>query len=203
MSEAPPLPTREEINLLETFDVLGINDVLVVTNAQQAELTFTDLKAAGVVGFDTESKPTFRVGEESTGPHVVQFATPHKAYIFQVHVAGTYARLMAILESDEIKKVGFGLGGDMTGMSRRFAIQPRGVVDLNSAFSALGYRKTIGARQAVALLFKKRFIKSKKISTSNWANPLLNERQVLYAANDAYVAVRVYQALQVNLDNTV
>lgn len=196
-TEAPPLPTKEEINLLDTFDVLGLNDVIVVTSAQQAEQAFADLNAAGVVGFDTESKPTFRVGEESTGPHVVQFATPQKAWIFQVHVEASYATLMAILESDDIKKVGFGLGGDMTGMSRRFAIQPRGVVDLNSAFSALGYRKTIGARQAVALLFKKRFIKSKKISTSNWANPALNERQVLYAANDAYVAVRVYHALQV------
>jgi ribonuclease D len=195
--QTPPLPTKEEINLLETFDVLGINDVVVVTNAQQAEQVFADLNAAGVVGFDTESKPTFRVGEESTGPHVVQFASLHKGYIFQVHVAETYATLMAILESEDIKKVGFGLGGDMTGMSRRFAIQPCGIIDLNSAFSAMGYRKTIGARQAVALLFKKRFIKSKKISTSNWANPVLNERQVLYAANDAWVAVCVYQALQV------
>jgi len=195
MTEAPHLPTKEEINLLETFDVLGINDVLVVTNAQQAEQAFADLKAAGVVGFDTESKPTFRVGEESTGPHVVQFATPHKGYIFQAHVEATYATLMAILESGDIRKVGFGLGGDMTSMSRRFAIQPRGIVDLNSTFSAMGYRKTIGARQAVAMLFKKRFIKSKKISTSNWANPVLNERQVLYAANDAWVAIRVHEAL--------
>lgn len=195
MSEAPPLPTKEDINGLETFDVLGINDVIVVATKQQAEQAFADLKVAGVVGFDTESRPTFRVGEESTGPHVVQFATLHKAYIFQVHVESTYATLMSILESDDIRKVGFGLGGDMTGMSRRFAIQPRGIIDLNSAFSALGYRKTIGARQAVALLFRKRFIKSKKISTSNWANPVLNERQVLYAANDAWVAVRVYRAL--------
>ena len=192
---AIPLPTKEEINLLDTFDVLGINDVIVVATAQQAEQAFADLKAAGVVGFDTESKPTFRVGEESTGPHVVQFATLHKAYIFQVHVEESYRTLMAILESEDVKKVGFGLGGDMTNMSRRFAIQPRGIVDLSSAFSALGYRKTIGARQAVAMMFKRRFIKSKKTSTSNWANRVLTERQVLYAANDAYVAVRVYEAL--------
>ena len=108
---AIPLPTKEEINLLDTFDVLGINDVIVVATAQQAGQAFADLKAAGVVGFDTESKPTFRVGEESTGPHVVQFATLHKAYIFQVHVEESYRTLMAILESEDVKKVGFGLGG--------------------------------------------------------------------------------------------
>lgn len=191
-----PLPDKDQINRLEPFEVLGLGAVQVVATAQQAEAAFEDLKAGAVVGFDTESKPTFRVGERSEGPHVVQLATPHRAWVFQVHEQASYAVLQAILESQAIIKVGFGLGSDVTNISRRFGIQPRGIVDLNARFSAMGYRKTIGARQAIAMLFGRRFIKSKRISTSNWANRSLSEQQILYAANDAYVAIRVYHALE-------
>ncbi|MDP1999228.1 MAG: 3'-5' exonuclease domain-containing protein 2, partial [Rhodoferax sp.] len=45
-------------------------------------------------------------------------------------------------------------------------------------------------------LFNQRFIKSKKAATSNWSMPHLSPNQVLYAANDAYAAVRVFHALQ-------
>ena len=62
-------------------------------------------------------------------------------------------------------------------------------------FRERGYRKDMGVRGAVAVMFNKRFIKSKKASTSNWANPALTPAQVVYAANDAYGALRVYKAL--------
>lgn len=191
-----PLPNKDQINSLEPFEGLGLAQVQVVVTAQQAEAAYEELKAGAVVGFDTESKPTFRVGEQSEGPHVVQLATAHKAWVFQVHEPASYGTLQAILESQAITKVGFGLGSDVANISRRFGIQPRGIVDLNVRFSAMGYRKTIGTRQAIAMLFGRRFIKSKRISTSNWANRSLSEQQILYAANDAYAAIRVYQALE-------
>lgn len=189
------LPDREQINRLEPFQGLSMAQVQVVVTAQQAEAAFDELKAGTVAGFDTESRPTFRVGEQSEGPHVVQLSLPDRAWVFQVHELASYATLQAILESQAITKVGFGLGSDIAYINRRFGVQPRGIVDLNARFSALGYRKTIGARQAIAMLFGKRFIKSKSISTSNWASRTLTERQILYAANDAYAAIRVYQAM--------
>ena len=54
----------------------------------------------------------------------------------------------------------------------------------------------MGVRGAVAVLFNQRFVKSKKASTSNWANPRLTEAQLVYAANDAYAALRVWAELQ-------
>jgi len=189
------LPGKADINLLEPFTCLGREDVQMVVTQQQAEAALAGLEAVTVVGFDTESKPTFRVGEQSEGPHVVQFATLDRAFVFQVHEAAVYDTLAMILASQVIIKVGFGLGSDVANIARRFGVQPGGIVDLNARFSALGYRKTIGARQAIAMLFGKRFIKSRKTSTSNWANRTLTDRQILYAANDAYAAVRVHQAL--------
>lgn len=69
------------------------------------------------------------------------------------------------------------------------------LLELNTIFRARGYRKDMGVKGAVAVLFNQRFIKSKKAATSNWANLYLTEAQLVYAANDAYAAMRVFDAL--------
>jgi ribonuclease D len=70
-----------------------------------------------------------------------------------------------------------------------------GVVDLNVVFSMQGYRKEMGARAAVGLVFNQRFAKSKKITTTDWSQHELTQQQILYAANDAYAALKVFEAL--------
>ena len=70
-----PLPDREQILLLEPFQGLALADIRVVETRADAEAAAAALMASAVVGFDTESKPTFAKNEISGGPHVVQFAT--------------------------------------------------------------------------------------------------------------------------------
>ena len=70
------------------------------------------------------------------------------------------------------------------------------MLDLNTVFRQRGYRKDMGVKGAVAGLFNQRFIKSSKATNSNWANPRLTEAQLVYAANDAYAAYRVWEALK-------
>jgi hypothetical protein len=69
------------------------------------------------------------------------------------------------------------------------------ILALNTVFRERGYRKDMGVKGAVAVMLQQRFIKSKKAATSNWANPRLTEAQLVYAANDAYAAIRVFDAL--------
>src|SRR3546814_2343127 len=64
------------------------------------------------IGFDTESKPTFKVGEVSSGPHLIQFATPAKAYLFRISVPGCIEAASAILQAPALAKIGFGLKSD-------------------------------------------------------------------------------------------
>jgi ribonuclease D len=92
-------------------------------------------------------------------------------------------------------KAGFGLGDDTKRIQSKLLVEPAGVLELNHVFRERGYRKDMGVKGAVAVLFNQRFIKSKKAATSNWANPRLSEGQLIYAANDAYAAARVYEAL--------
>ena len=189
-------PHKADIAELELFEGLGMERVFVVTNERQAGLALEELTVAQAVGFDTESKPTFLKGQKSEGPHVLQFATLEKAFIFQAHFIESHPVIVEVLKSVEITKIGFGLGGDLHQISSRFGIRPSSVVDLDRSFKQLGYRNAIGAKSAVAMLFNRKLLKSKSITTSNWAARDLSERQLLYAANDAYAALKIFHALR-------
>ena len=195
MTELHSTPGKEQIALLEPFDRLGLSQIQVVATSEQAGTALQALAAATALGFDTESKPTFAKNELSDGPHIVQLSTLHKAYIFQLHDADCRRVVAQLLESSTIIKAGFGLGDDRKRLISKLGVDPQGVLDLNTVFRSKGYRKDMGVRGAVAVLFHKRFIKSRKATTSNWANIRLSEAQLIYAANDAYAAIRVFQEL--------
>jgi ribonuclease D len=198
MTERHPTPDKEEISLLEAFDRLELRQIQVITNAGQAAQALKEIESATALGFDTESKPTFAKNEASDGPHIVQLCTAGKAWIFQLEDAACRDAVALLLESPAIVKAGFGLGDDRRRILSKLGVNLQAVLDLNAVFRERGYRKDIGVRGAVAVMFNKRFVKSKKASTSNWANPFLTEAQVIYAANDAYGAFRVYEALGLN-----
>src|ERR1035441_3589293 len=103
------VPTKSEIALMEPFVGLTLEHIHVPNNGEEFASATAAIKAAGLVGFDTESKPTFAVGEVSEGPHLVQFAMPDKAYLFQVHHAEGLPFLFDLLQSEQVLKVGFDL----------------------------------------------------------------------------------------------
>ena len=171
-------------------------DVQMVVTPGQAAAARDALLACDAIGFDTESKPTFTRGETSTGPHLIQFATEHKAWLFQIGDSTEpqiRAVLLAILERPLPLKIGFGLSDDVKRLYAKLDIRTAGVVDMSVVLRAPGQRNDLGAKTAVAKFFGLKLQKSKKISTTNWALPRLNEKQILYAADDAQVALRVYR----------
>ena len=181
---------------LPPYAGIRIADVQLVVTPEQALAARDALLAADAIGFDTESKPTFTKGETSTGPHLIQFSTDDKAYLFQIGArtdAPTLAVLQAVLEAAAPLKIGFGLADDVKRLHAKLAIRAAGVVDLSVALRTPGQRNDLGAKTAVAKFFGQKLQKSKKISTTNWALPRLNEKQILYAADDAQVALRVYR----------
>ena len=180
---APPLPPYRGIEL---------DHVKLVRTSDDAKAAMAALLAADAIGFDTESKPTFVKGESSTGPHLIQLATDEIAYLFQVGATPPLAELKAILESTTTLKVGFGLSDDVKRLRAKLGIAPAQVLDLSVALRG-GQRNDLGAKTAVAKFFGLHLQKSKKISTTNWATSRLTEKQILYAADDAQVALRVYR----------
>ena len=194
-------PTKPEIALLEPFVGLTLERIHVPTTTEEFASAAAAIKAAGVVGFDTESKPTFVTGDVSEGPHVVQFALHDKAYLFQLHRAEGHPFLIELLQSDQLIKVGFGLKSDRGHIFAKLGVHFNAVVDLNTVFSMDGYHKEMGVRGAVGLMLNQRFAKSRHVTTSNWSQPQLTPQQLLYAANDAYAALKVLEALNLTRED--
>ena len=193
--EKLPTPSKDDIALLEPFERLEMNRITLVSTLAQAREACAELIEHTVWGFDTESKPTFHKDQVSDGPHIVQLATPQRAWVFQLHDESCRAQVADLLAHGGHIKAGFGLGDDTRRIVAKLAVQPAAVMDLNAVFRARGYRKDMGVKGAVAVQFNRRFFKSKKAATSNWAAAQLSEAQLVYAANDAWAAVRVYHAL--------
>ena len=196
MSPRHTTPDKDAIALLPLFERLGLDRITLVNSGAQAEQAHAQLLQSDAWGFDTESKPTFRVGEVSDGPHVLQLATGDHAWVFQLHDPECRAIAADLLARPGIAKAGFGLGDDRKRIIQKLGIEPADILELNTVFRSQGYRKEMGVKGAVAVLFNQRFQKSKKAATSNWANPHLSESQLVYAANDAYAAYRVWEALK-------
>lgn len=194
----PPLlqrPTSEQIAALPAYEALPASRIHVLKTAAQLEFAEAALRQAGHVGFDTESKPTFVAGAPQTGPEVIQFATLTDAFIVQTATPGVGDFLQAMIESDEVVKVGFGLASDRPQIQRKLGLRLGESIDLAHLVKRLGFKDAVGLKVAVAVVLGRRFAKSRKATTSNWANKTLTPQQLQYAANDAHASLLVYEAL--------
>lgn len=177
---------------LPAYAGLSVAEVTVVASSAQAAAARAVLEQADAVGFDTESRPTFTRGQVSTGPHLVQLATDSHCFLYQVDHLASLDDLAALLASPQLVKAGFGLGDDLRRLASKCGIACAGTVDLAQRLRT--GRNAVGVKSAVAELLGQQLQKSKKVATTNWASRVLSERQILYAANDAHAALRVYRA---------
>jgi ribonuclease D len=193
----PLWPSADEIAKLPWFEELSLDNIVLIETPAGARRAFDEITQETVVGFDTESKPTFVRGHVSEGPHVAQFASNKRAYVFPLHDAAVRATVAELIKLPTLKKVGFGLGDDLKRIRKKLHVEPAAVTDIGSLFARRGFKnQEVGVKVAMALVFKQRFRKSKRIATSNWKFRHLSDQQILYAANDAYAALRIYEKLQ-------
>jgi ribonuclease D len=191
-------PSKEAIDAMPPFDALGPDRVTLVNTAAGVHAAARVLLRERLWGFDTESKPTFLRDQVSDGPHVVQLACANHAWVFQCSDLSCMQAVAGLLQSPGHVLAGFGLRDDKKRLHHKLGAQPTHIVELNALFRQQGYRQEVGVKAAVAIIFGQRFAKSKKAATSNWAQLHLSPAQLLYAANDAWGAYRVAQALGVD-----
>lgn len=191
----PVAPTKAETALLPPFDGLSPDRIHVPRTKAECKAAVDEILAAATAGFDTEARPTFRAGEKSTGPHVVQFALTDKAFIFQLYRSECQKVAAELIASNRVLKVGFGLKNDHGQIRHRLGVKLDTVLDLDHIFRKRGYRGQIGVRAAMGAVLNLNFSKSKSISKSNWAVAELTPGQLRYAANDAYAALKIMEAM--------
>ena len=181
----------EEISALELASFPG-EIVLVDREGEQLDQALRYLKRQRVLGFDTETRPTFSPDQHSTGTALLQLSGGGKAFLFRLKKIGLPRPLAAILANPSIIKVGAATLDDVRGLQKITQFSPRGFVDLQSIVNEYGIRdKSVKKMTAIILGVKI----SKAQQLSNWEAEHLSESQQRYAATDAWVCREMYLRL--------
>jgi Ribonuclease D len=185
--------SNEKIRELPLYRGLQPRNIKIVETEHDAAQALIVLNNEICIGFDTESKPIFQKGVTSPGPVLIQLATESKAFLFPTRFSAAISAAKKILSNENIKKVGFGIDGDIKELYTKFNIMVLNTENLSLAKPLIGEGKPIGARAAVAMVLNYRL--GKGAQKSNWGAYPLETRQIQYAANDAHSAIRVAKAL--------
>ena len=178
--------TKSEINELPLIAWNG--NVKILVDIEQMEEAVEILKGELILGFDTETRPSFRKGEYYP-PALIQIANEDCVYLFRICKTSTFESLLPILESEKIIKAGIGISDDVKNLNKLAQFSANGFIEISELTSKIGY-KNRGLRALTGLLIGGRI--SKAAQVSNWAKQELDSKQIRYAATDAWVSREIY-----------
>ena len=188
--EVWPRMTKDEINTRPLRKYQGC--IHVIKNSQQVEQAVKALEKERLLGFDTETRPSFRAGQHYL-PSVLQLCGKDAAYIFQLRHCRLRKALCGLLANPEIVKAGVALDYDVQELNKLTPFEAAGFVDVGEWAKQAGCMNH-GLRGLAALLLG--FRVSKKSQTSNWSQRTLTQAQIEYAATDAWVGRELYTRLE-------
>ncbi|MCU0378639.1 MAG: 3'-5' exonuclease domain-containing protein 2 [Bacteroidales bacterium] len=162
--------------------------VTLVDNMTRFHKVMPQLSKPGILGFDTETKPSFKKGQRHK-VSLLQFADDHNAWLFRLNMIGLPEELAAMLSDPKIIKVGVAIHDDIKALRHLRHFEPGGFIDLQTVVTEHGI-KQLGLKKLSALILG--FSISKSQQVSNWEAPALTESQMAYAATDAWVCRRIY-----------
>jgi ribonuclease D len=166
--------------------------VLVISDEKLLPRIFDEVREHKVVGFDTETKPVFVRGQQNK-VSLLQIALPDKVFLVRLKFTGMHAPILKFLESDDIQKAGVALRDDIKALQRLKNYDPAGFIELADMSKQAGLQVE-SVKKLTALLLGFRI--SKSAQTSNWEAEVLNEKQISYAATDAWACLEIYHKLQ-------
>jgi ribonuclease D len=182
--------TKEEVELLKLIQYEG--PIHLIETPGQFYEEIAKIENNPLLGFDTETKPSFKKGQVNP-TSLIQLATPGQTWIIRVSRIGYPERLLKLLSSEEVLKVGLGLNDDLRRLRSDYNFEPGGFLDLQQYVEAFRIDEK-GLKKLTAIVLGRRISKSQQVS--NWDADVLTEAQLRYAATDAWICLRIYHALR-------
>ncbi|MFN7750373.1 MAG: 3'-5' exonuclease [Cyclobacteriaceae bacterium] len=189
----PPLKSNisnEELNELPLGMFTG--KVVVVQEAARIKKILPELYDQEMLGFDTETKPVFVRGH-SNKVALLQLALPEKVFLIRLQQTGMTDELAEFLESATIEKAGVAIRDDLVALKKLRSFNPGGFVEITHLTKSVGLEAE-SVKKLTGLLLGFRI--SKSAQTSNWEAPTLTEKQIQYAATDAWVCLEIFRRVR-------
>lgn len=182
--------TREEIDLLEVHHFQGL--IYVIDQREDISAAVKILKKHTVIGFDTETKPSFRKGKTNKVA-LLQLATQDEAFLFRLNKTGIDEELVSLFEDEDIIKTGVAIKDDIRKLKALRDFNAKGFLELQN-YSGFFNIESNGLKKLAAIVLGIKISKSQQLT--DWEANVLTEAQQKYAATDAWVTLEIYNGLR-------
>ena len=186
----------DKTELAELPKVEFTGTIEIIDSVEKADAAIAELSQYSVVGFDTETKPSFKRGVTNK-VSLLQLATDQVAYLFRLHQIGITDSIVDFLQNENILKIGISVRDDFQALRKKREIEPKGFVEIQEIAARMGIDDR-SLQKIYALLFRERISKSQRLS--NWELETLTESQMQYAAIDAWATIKIYRYLKQIID---
>jgi hypothetical protein len=166
-------------------------EIVVVTREGQIEEAYKDLATAKIIGFDTETRPSFKAGVTNK-VSLLQLSTHKRCYLIRLCRTKLHPLILKILSNAQIKKIGADVAGDIRSLHALRNFKERGFIDLQQIAQYWGIEEK-SLRKLSAIVLGQRVSKAQRLS--NWEAGNLTPQQQMYAATDAWVCISIYEKL--------
>lgn len=182
--------TKEQIALLpvEVFK----KRIIVIQSLNEAEKAVSFLSHFQTVGFDTETRPSFKKGTTHKVA-LMQISVEDTCFLFRLNLIDMPDCLAGFLMNADIAKIGLSLKDDFNAMRRRTDLSPAGFFDLQNYVGKFGI-EDVSLQKIYAIIFSKKISKGQRLT--NWEADILSEAQKKYASLDAWACLKIYNFLQ-------
>lgn len=185
--------TKDQLASLPTVTFPG--RITVIDSVEDAAVALAQLRRHPVVGFDTETKPSFRKGRTNT-VSLIQISTDSHCYLFRINHTGLSEEIRAFMEDPSVVKVGLSLKDDFHVLHKLADFEPAGFIELQDYVKQF-YITDCSLQKIYGIIFDQRISKSQRLS--NWEADSLTQSQQIYASIDAWACLQIYNHLQAGL----
>ena len=182
--------TKEAVSELPLEEFTG--RIIVIDTLKDTEKAVSYLSEFQAVGFDTETRPSFKKGQRYK-ISLMQISTDEACFLFRLNRIDIPKVLEEFLANEKVQKIGLSLRDDFGAMQKRKDIQPANFLDLQNYVGQFGIEDA-SLQKISAILFNKKISKGQRLS--NWEADVLSDAQKKYAALDAWACLKIYNQLK-------
>lgn len=178
--------SKEQLSTLPAAHFDG--EICIVENELQIEEAISVLRNSGIIGFDTETRPSFKKGLINSVA-LIQLSTRTTCYLFRINITGFSKPIIDLLEDPGILKIGLSTHDDFHNLNKIEKINPQGFIDLQNYVKQFKIADNSLSR-LYGIVFGKRIPKGQRLT--NWEAEQLSPSQLSYAALDAFACIQIY-----------
>lgn len=165
--------------------------IITVNSEREADKAVPFLLSKDILGVDTETRPSFKKGQQHK-VSLLQVATEDVCFLFRLNYIGMVTSVISLLSNTDVPMVGLSWHDDLAALQKRMEFNPGLFIDIQDIIGDIGIEDK-SLQKLYANIFKQKISKRQRLT--NWDADVLSDKQMSYAATDAWACVRLYKEI--------